>query len=130
MALSPAPSLLHLSRSGRRISGKPISAARSRGELQRLDGRRRGVVFPGEQGRNFSQNTFSAPAGSGHIKKELPVVAVRQYHKQRGEYYITLVSVAAGPTVEPAPEVWRVGFQRFALHRRGKVHVAQRTQPV
>ncbi|RXX59633.1 hypothetical protein DD566_05925 [Klebsiella pneumoniae] len=32
MALSPAPSPLHLSWSGRRISGKPISAARSRGD--------------------------------------------------------------------------------------------------
>ncbi|MBW1502715.1 hypothetical protein B6V71_24290 [Escherichia coli] len=33
MALSPAPSPLHFSWSGRRISEKPVNAARSRGDF-------------------------------------------------------------------------------------------------
>lgn len=91
---------------------------------------RRGVIFPSEQGRDFGENAFTAPARTGDFEKELLVVMVRQHHKQRGKYHVALWWIFAGGTVEPAAEIRSMGFQRFPLDRRCKIHIAERTQPV
>ncbi len=98
--------------------------------FQRVDIRRCGVILSGQHRGDFGEDTFPAAAGAGDFEKELPVVAVRQHHKQRGQNHVAFCRVATGRPVEPAPEVRRVGFQCFPFHWRGEIHVAQGAQPV
>ncbi|ADD78088.1 Hypothetical Protein PANA_2921 [Pantoea ananatis LMG 20103] len=98
--------------------------------FQRLDDGRHGVVRSRQHGGDFRHDALAAAAGAGDLQKQLPVVAVRQHHEQRGQNHVPFLCTATGGAVEPLPEVRRVALQRFAVHGVGVVHVAQRAQPV
>ena len=126
-ARAVAAPLLLVGQADERIADDRGALAR---RLQRLDGGRHGVVRSRQHGGNFRHDAFAAAAGAGDLQKQLPVVAVRQHHEQRGQNHVPFLCTAPGGAVEPLPEVRRVALQRFAGHGAGVVHVAHGAQPV